>query len=196
MPAAERRAAILSAAIHVFVERSYGGATTAEIAREADCNEALIFRHFGSKLDLFVATLERATVLICEEAEESAGTETGLSQLRALAHAKARGGGRYRDLGRLRFVAAAEARDPVIARALSRHMNGLHAWTAGRLRAARELGELSPGVDPELAAWEWSGVMTLTSLRAMAGDAAAPGDFERMANALVDSWAAPRTNAR
>ncbi|MDX6591331.1 MAG: hypothetical protein QOJ13_527 [Gaiellales bacterium] len=198
MTAVERRAAILNAAIHVFVERSYGGATTAEIAKEAECNEALIFRHFGSKLELFVASLERATELICEEAEESAGTtESGLAQLRALAYSKARdGGGRYRDLGRLRFVAAAEARDPVIADALSKHMNGLQAWTAGRLRAAQQLGELSPDVDPELAAWEWSGVMTLTSLRVMAGDKAASTDFERMANELIDGWTSPQAAGR
>lgn len=193
MTAAERRAAILNAAIHVFVERSYAGATTAEIAKEAECNEALIFRHFGSKLDLFVATLQRATELICEEADESAGAkESGLAQLRAVAHTKARdGAARYRDLGRLRFVAAAEAREPVIARALLEHMNALQAWTAGRLRQAKELGELAPKVDPELAAWEWSGMMTLTSLRAMAGDKAAASDFERMANELIDGWATP-----
>jgi AcrR family transcriptional regulator len=190
MTGAERRDSILHAAIHVFVERSYAGATTAEIAREAECNEALIFRHFGSKLDLFTATLARATELICEEAEAGAGAEgSNLDQLRELARHKGRGTVHtYRDLGRLRFVAAAEAREPAIAEALRLHLDELHEWTAARLRAAKTAGELPPSVDPGLAAWEWSSAITLMTLRAMAGDPGAAPDFERIANALIESW--------
>ena len=57
-PAAERRAELLDAAIDVFAELGWGGATTAVIARRAGINEALVFRHFGSKQRLYAACLD------------------------------------------------------------------------------------------------------------------------------------------
>src|SRR5204862_2515099 len=58
MPAAGRRAAIVDAALQVFGERSYGRATTAEIARAAGVSEPILYRHFTSKRDLYIASLE------------------------------------------------------------------------------------------------------------------------------------------
>src|SRR5918912_2845728 len=58
LPAAERRQALIDAAIRVFVRGSYAGATTAEIAREAGVSEPILYRHFESKRDLYVACLD------------------------------------------------------------------------------------------------------------------------------------------
>ena len=44
---------LLEAALELFSERGYAGATTREIAQRADTNEALLFRHFTSKAQLF-----------------------------------------------------------------------------------------------------------------------------------------------
>ena len=49
LPAAERRRAIVRAALRVFSSTSYAGATTAEIAREAGVSEPVLYRHFASK---------------------------------------------------------------------------------------------------------------------------------------------------
>ncbi len=54
----ETRQRILDAALKVFVEQGYKGATTRRIAQEADVNEVTIFRHFGNKLKLIEAVLE------------------------------------------------------------------------------------------------------------------------------------------
>ena len=40
---------ILDAAVRVFSEKGFAGATTSEIAREAGVAEGTIFRHFGTK---------------------------------------------------------------------------------------------------------------------------------------------------
>ena len=58
MPAAERRLAIVEAAIRVFTEGSYRGTTTAEIARAAGVSEPILYRHFASKRDLYLAALD------------------------------------------------------------------------------------------------------------------------------------------
>ena len=54
---AERRILILSAAQRVFAEKGYDGAKTQRIAAEANISEALVYRHFPSKLALYRAVL-------------------------------------------------------------------------------------------------------------------------------------------
>ena len=60
LPAAERRDAILQAALRVFCSGSYTGTTTAEIAREAGVTEPVIYRHFASKRALWLACMDEA----------------------------------------------------------------------------------------------------------------------------------------
>ena len=60
LPAAERRQAVLDTACRVFARSSYRGATTAEIAAEAGISEPILYRHFGSKRELYLACLEQA----------------------------------------------------------------------------------------------------------------------------------------
>ena len=55
-----RRLAVLDTACRVFSKSSYRGATTAEIAREAGISEPILYRHFGSKRDLYLACLDEA----------------------------------------------------------------------------------------------------------------------------------------
>ena len=59
MPGAERRAQIVAAARHVFSQAGYDGAKTLQIAREANVSEALVYRHFPSKLALYRAVLRQ-----------------------------------------------------------------------------------------------------------------------------------------
>ncbi|MCX4786376.1 TetR/AcrR family transcriptional regulator [Streptomyces sp. NBC_01221] len=63
LTADERRAQIITAARGVFVKYGFAGARTRDIAAEADVNEALVYRHFRSKEELFevavVAPLEK-----------------------------------------------------------------------------------------------------------------------------------------
>jgi AcrR family transcriptional regulator len=50
---------ILEAAIRLFAEKGFNGTTTKEIAERAGVNEALIFRYFSTKRDLYGAIIER-----------------------------------------------------------------------------------------------------------------------------------------
>ena len=60
LPAAERRQALVDTALGVFAEGSYRGTTTAEIAREAGVSEPILYRHFASKRDLYLACIDEA----------------------------------------------------------------------------------------------------------------------------------------
>ena len=57
----ERRARILDAAASVFGERGYEGAVVDEIAGRAGVTKPVVYDHFSSKRDLYVALLELYT---------------------------------------------------------------------------------------------------------------------------------------
>jgi AcrR family transcriptional regulator len=63
---AERQAQILAAARQQFIQTGYAGTSVRDIARAADVNEAMLYRFFESKDDLFEAAvaepLEEAVV--------------------------------------------------------------------------------------------------------------------------------------
>ncbi|HCU24375.1 MAG TPA: hypothetical protein DF383_05095, partial [Deltaproteobacteria bacterium] len=56
---AERRRLILETAASLFAERGFEGTTTRAIALECGINEALIFRHFKTKEELYTSLLEQ-----------------------------------------------------------------------------------------------------------------------------------------
>ncbi len=58
LPADERRRQLIEVAIDVFSKRGFSGATTKEIAAAAGVTEAIIFRHFATKTQLYTAILD------------------------------------------------------------------------------------------------------------------------------------------
>ncbi len=61
LPAEARRRQIILAAIRLFAQRGFRGTTTKEIAAAAGVNEALIFRYYATKQELYSAILEFKT---------------------------------------------------------------------------------------------------------------------------------------
>jgi TetR/AcrR family transcriptional regulator len=58
LPASDRRLQLLETALDVFSRKGFGGTTTKEIAAAAGVTEAIIFRHFPTKQDLYNAVLD------------------------------------------------------------------------------------------------------------------------------------------
>ena len=58
MAGLERRQQILRVAVRLFSQRGFRGATTKEIAQAAGISEAMVFRHFATKEELFAAILD------------------------------------------------------------------------------------------------------------------------------------------
>lgn len=54
----DRRQEILMAAMELFAKKGFRGTTTRDLATQADINEAIIFRHFNNKEELYSAILE------------------------------------------------------------------------------------------------------------------------------------------
>ena len=54
----ERRTQILQTAVQLFSQRGFKGTTTKEIAKAAGVSEAMVFKHFATKDDLYTAILD------------------------------------------------------------------------------------------------------------------------------------------
>jgi AcrR family transcriptional regulator len=59
MHAEDRRQQIIDVAVQLFSQKGFRGTTTKEIALAAGVNEAIIFRHFATKRDLYTAIMDR-----------------------------------------------------------------------------------------------------------------------------------------
>ncbi len=55
----DRRQDILAAAMELFAKNGFRGTTTRDLAAQAGVNEAIIFRHFNNKEELYSAILEQ-----------------------------------------------------------------------------------------------------------------------------------------
>ena len=60
MPKDQRRAQLLDAANTVFTSRGYHAAAMDDIADVAGVSKPVLYQHFGSKLDLYLALLDRS----------------------------------------------------------------------------------------------------------------------------------------
>jgi TetR/AcrR family transcriptional regulator len=151
LSAGERRQVVLDTAGRVFSQSSYRGATTAEIAREAGISEPILYRHFGSKRDLYLACLEEAWRALREMSEEAIARspETCLGAVADAWMAK-RANIRLVDLW---IRALNESDDPVVADALRKQVREVHAFFADLIRDGQARGVVHADRDPVAEAW-------------------------------------------
>lgn len=76
-----RRLVIIEAALTVFAERGYDGATTAAICRQAGIGSGTFFHYFPTKLDLLLAILTLGIQEVREQEERYAGRSDALGVL-------------------------------------------------------------------------------------------------------------------
>ena len=184
LPAAERRQAILEAAMRVFSQGSYAGATTAEIAREAGVTEPVLYRHFASKRDLYFACLDEAWTRL-KEAFAAVIAEVGPAQAPLAIGRTGLGLRALRVLPPNLWIAGiVEAgEDEEIARHVRAHMREVHDFIAETLRKAQELGAVPAERDPEAEAWIFVAGGLLVTMGDRLGGLLGHDDFTRVATA-------------
>jgi AcrR family transcriptional regulator len=155
LSAEERRADVLETACQIFSKSGYQGATTAEIARGSGVTEPILYRHFASKRDLYLACLTAAweecramwEAAIAEEPDS--GLWVGAMGRSYLAAKDKRG---Y--VANLWVQALTEANDdPEIRRFIRRHMREVHDFVSGVIRQGQEAGGILRDRDPDAEAW-------------------------------------------
>lgn len=155
MAAAERRSHLIETAILVFSEGSYRGTTTAEIARAAGVSEPILYRHFASKRELYLAALDHVWSKAKAQWEKvllgSPSVDAGLADI-------GRGHFSVHDckfqLAELWVQALGEAaEDEELRKHLRKHMREVHDFVAETIERGQAEGSLHPDRDAEAEAW-------------------------------------------
>jgi AcrR family transcriptional regulator len=182
LPAAQRRQALLDTALRIFSAGSYRGVTTADIAREAGVSEPVLYRHFASKRDLYLACLEEAWQRLrrgWEEAVEAvddpaewmpamASAATAKQQLKGL-------------LANFWIQAITEAADDAAIRSYLRsHVREVHDFVADMIRRCQEAGGIPADRDAEAEAWIFLAGGLLVTFAQHLGGVLSTEDFDRI----------------
>jgi AcrR family transcriptional regulator len=152
----ERRAAVVETACRIFAKGSYHGSTTAQIARETGVTEPVLYRHFASKRELYLACLdtvwERVRVLWETALERHPDPADWLKAI-GKAYLEARAAARI-VLVDLWIQALTEAADdPEIRRALREQVREVHEFVADVIRRAQAQGGILLERNPDAEAW-------------------------------------------
>src|SRR5512140_2094894 len=155
IPAEDRRRQILERATELFARQGYQGTTTRQIAQRAAVNEAIIFRHFPTKEDLYWAVIENQCTLRSGKLETRLqGDADPAETLVAVAEDFLR---RDTTLTRLLLFTALEKHE-LSDRFYRTHVSGYFEQLADYIRKQIDMGRFRP-VDPLLAARSFIGML-------------------------------------
>lgn len=154
LPAAERRAGIVRAATTCFADRGFAGTTTASVAAESQVNEALVFRHFGSKQRLYLACVDAAWERLQARCEELYETQPVELHWRMPGRAFLELVRAEPDVARMWMRGLVETTGiAAIDEHLAALMTQVHAYVSAVVRRSAEAGGLLEGRDPDTEAW-------------------------------------------
>jgi len=155
MAAAERRQHLVETAIRLFTDGSYRGTTTAEIARAAGVSEPILYRHFASKRDLYLAALEdvwKKTRAAWERTLDASPDACAAVEAIGKGHVSVRSP--KLQLAELWVQALSEAsEDPDLRSHLRGHMREVHDFVADLIRRGQAQGAIAAERDADSEAW-------------------------------------------
>jgi AcrR family transcriptional regulator len=151
---AERRRALIDAAIELWAQTGWRGTGVAAVAERAGVTDAGLLHHFGTKENFLlevIAELDRHEI----ERHKAWGPPQGLDLVRRLPD-MARNSRDRPELWKLHLTLQAENLDPgspAFDYYIRRHSYLRHNW-AKAIRVGQERGEIRPDADPDLVATE------------------------------------------
>lgn len=177
LPAAERRSAIVAAALQVFASGSYAGSTTAEISRAAGVSEPIIYRHFPSKKKLWFACLDEAWRELRAAIELKAPSVARAGVLAEVDMEK-RSPWSNPLLPNLWVQGVTEAgEDDEIRRYVRVHVREVHDFVAEMMRGYQAAGAMPAERDPDAEAWIFLAGGLLRSFADRLGGALGAAEF-------------------
>lgn len=168
MASGQRREQIVRVAMRLFSERGFRGTTTREIAAAAGVNEAIIFRHFATKEELYTAILDNKACAgnmneMCHEVEAATGRGDDRAVFQMLARHMLEHNEQDQEFMRLLLHAALEGHElsrMFWDRNVRKMSDCLRAYVSERQKA----GALRTTLDPLLMTRAFVGMINFHSL--------------------------------
>jgi AcrR family transcriptional regulator len=196
----QRRAAIVEAAVDVFLRNGYLGATTDEVATRASVSKQTLYKHFGDKQKLFAEIIQDSTIQVGEGLANAAAAAlrdaTDVRKaLREVADVFLRGMLKP-EVVRLRRLVIAEAdRFPDVGRTwYERGFERTLAAIGDAMKGLADRGLLHNVADPTLAAHQFAGLVMYQPMNQLmfAGTDTrpSPARLRKIADAALDMFLA------
>ena len=182
LSAEERRRALVDTALRVFSNGSYRGTTTAEIAHAAGVTEPILYRHFASKRDLYLAAIDEAWTRLRQELDEAVASDPDpRAWIPAAARVYVCGREAKLRIAELWMQATVEAGDdPEVQRWLKGHMRDVHRYFADLIRRTQAEGAVHPDRDADAEAWIFVAGGLLGAIGRRVGGLLSDEDFDRI----------------
>lgn len=156
MKAADRREQLLQSAAKCFARYGYRGTTTARIAAEAGVSQPIIYRHFKTKQDLFIALIDKVGDDVFKNWQEATQqARTPLEKLQTLLYRNPATADPWTAaVYQLLFHASLEVSEPAIQQAIRDHYQRYVRSLASIMSEAQAAGQIRNDVPPQWLAWQ------------------------------------------
>lgn len=154
LKAPERKEQLISVATRLFAIRGYDATTTAAIAEAAGITEPVLYRHFESKKELFIAILRNSTELLMERWNR-AGREahTASAQLKRMAELIYESAEQLSDAQRVTYSATTTSCDPEVREVIRLHALRVFETARAVVLRGQQAGEFRNDLNADAMSW-------------------------------------------
>ena len=155
LKAPQRREQLVSVATRLFAERGYEATTTAAIAEAAGVTEPILYRHFSSKQDLFVAIVREMSELTMRHWNGLiGGTADPAEAIRRIARQFPEHVAQLADAYHVLHGALSSSRDRQVLKVMHEHYVQIEGFFVGIISRGQKAGLVRKDMDPRLPAWQ------------------------------------------
>jgi AcrR family transcriptional regulator len=155
LKAPQRREQLIEVATKLFAKWGYEATTTAAIAEAAGVTEPILYRHFDSKQELFVAIVRSVSELTMDLWREVIGDiDDPAEQIRRIAEEFPEHIRQLADAYHVIHGALASSRDRKVLAVMKEHYAQIERFFVGVIQRGQERGVFRPQLDPKGPAWQ------------------------------------------
>jgi TetR/AcrR family transcriptional regulator, cholesterol catabolism regulator len=155
LKAPQRREQLIGVATRLFAKHGFDATTTASIAEAAGVTEPILYRHFKSKQDLFVAIVRSTSQQTIQEWEDLiADIADPAERIRVIAQAVPGHIKRLADAYHVLHGALSTSRDKKVHAVLREHYDQIEVFFRKVIVDGHKTGVFRTDLDPKSGAWQ------------------------------------------
>ena len=156
LKAAQRREQLIAVATKLFAKTGYDATTTAEIAKAAGVTEPILYRHFESKQELFIAIVRDVSAHTMRGWNELIQGVTDPSEkIRRVCEAIPDHIKKFGDSYHVLHGALSTSRDKKVLAVMKEHYRQIEEFFARLVSEGQKAGSFSKSMPPLAAAWQF-----------------------------------------
>src|SRR6478609_8675579 len=155
LKAPQRREQLMEVATKLFARNGYEATTTAAIALAAGVTEPILYRHFKSKQELFVAIVKAVSEQTMRHWQEIiAGVDDPAEQIRRIAAEMPAHMEKLTDAYHVLHGALATSRDKKVLAVMREHYSAIEKFFSNVVAHGQKTGIFRKNIAPRAAAWQ------------------------------------------